>query len=62
MKNLKEVFMRRDGLTEREAEEMIEQMRDEVLEILDESGSYEEVEDLLLDEYGVEMDYIMELF
>ena len=58
MRSIKEevidIFMRRDGMTREEAIEEINYISDEI-NCLD----YDEVEDFLLYDYGLEMDYIM---
>ena len=56
MNEVIEIFMRRDGMTKREAVERFKELRKEVAEILQEGGGYNEVEDLLLGEM-LEMDY-----
>lgn len=48
--------MERDGLTKQEAEERV----DEVREMLSESDPWE-AEDILMDELGLEMDYIFDI-
>ena len=54
MESLKEVLMRRDGLTRREAAEAIAEARERVRE-------GEDPEEVLLDEFGLEPDYVFDL-
>jgi hypothetical protein len=53
METLKDIFMRRDGMTAEEADDLISEMREEVAE-----GAYPE--DVLYDQ-GLEPDYIFDL-
>lgn len=55
-KNLVEVLMERDELTKQEAEEMVEEVR----QLIAESDPWE-AEDILMDELGLELDYIFDL-
>jgi hypothetical protein len=52
---LKQVLMRRDGLSEEEAEELIQEAREEVLE----GGA--DPEEVLACNFGLEPDYIFDL-
>lgn len=54
MESLREVLMRRDGLSGNEADEMIEYAKSRV-----EDG--EDPEEVLYDEFGLEPDYIFDL-
>lgn len=51
---LKQVLMRRDGMTSREANEAIAEARERVLE-------GEDPEEVLAEEFGLEPDYIFDL-
>ena len=55
------ILMERDELTEEEAREQVEEAVELINEILDSGGSYEEAEEILLDDLGLEMDYIFDL-
>lgn len=55
MENLKQVLMNRDSLKSEEADEMIKNAREMVIEF------GEEPEEILLDEFGLEPDYIFDL-
>ena len=53
--------MERDELTEEEAREQVEDAVDTINDIMENGGSYEEAEDVLLEDLGLEMDYIFDL-
>ena len=55
------ILMERDELTEEEAREQVEDAVEAINEILENGGSYEEAEDVLLEDLGLEMDYIFDL-
>ena len=55
------ILMERDELTEEEAREQVEEAVELINEILESGGSYEEAEEILLDDLGLEMDYIFDL-
>ena len=59
MKNVKQILMDRDDMTAEEAEELIEEVREEI-QIAASSGDYELVEDIMYGDLGLEMDYIFE--
>lgn len=61
MTEFERVLINRDDMSAAEAKEALESARAEVSDILDNGGSYCEIEQLLLDEYGLEMDYIFDL-
>ena len=52
--------MDRDNMTAEEAEELIEEVREEI-QIAASNGDYELVEDIMYGDLGLEMDYIFEL-
>jgi hypothetical protein len=58
MSELKRILMRRDNLTSAEADKRIAEVRDRI-------GSGEigicEMDDIMLDEFGLEPDYLMDL-
>jgi len=58
MSELKSILMRRDGLTSVEADERIGEVRERIL--AGEIGVWE-MEDIMLEEFGLEPDYIMDL-
>ena len=55
------ILMERDELTEEEAREQVEDAVDAINDILENGGSYEEAEDVLLEDLGLEMGYIFDL-
>ena len=55
------ILMERDELTEEEAREQVEDAVETINDILESGGSYEEAEDVLLEDLGLEMDYIFDL-
>ena len=57
MKQIIEILMKRDGLTAKEAEREYLQIRESIQEAL-EFGEYDEVEEILMYDVGLEMDYI----
>lgn len=60
MKEIIEILMRRDGNTKQEAIGRIKTCQSLIYEAVD-SGEYWEAEDILMDELGLEMDYIIYL-
>lgn len=60
METIKEVLMRRDGMDEESAEEMIEEARAALLDYL-EAGDMEAAETICEEWFGLEPDYLMEL-
>ena len=59
MKSVKQILMERDDMTENEAEELIESVREEI-NFAAECGDYALAEDIMLGDLGLEMDYIFE--
>ena len=55
METLEPVLIRRDGMTQEEAREMIEEARERVLE------NMENPEEILHSEFGLEPDYLFDL-
>lgn len=58
---MKEVLMNRDGMNELEATNEVNNAREEMWDIIDNGGTLEDLEDMMLCDYGLEMDYIMDL-
>ena len=58
METIKQVLMRRDNLTEDEADELIEEAKEDLQTRL---SSGEMPEDICADWFGLEMDYIFDL-
>lgn len=59
MKSVKQVLMDRDDMLEEDAEDLIESVREEINFAM-ECGDYSLVEDIMLGDLGLEMDYIFE--
>ena len=60
MDSIKDILMRRDSITEKEADEQIRLAKEELQALL-EDGCLEEAEDICQTHFGLEPDYIMEL-
>lgn len=54
MSELKKVLMERDGMSDREANEVIKEARERVYD-------GEDPEEILMDEFGLEPDYVFDL-
>jgi len=61
MNNIINILMNRDGYSLEEAKDIFNEVKDQVDEIIANSGDYDEVEELLMDELGIEMDYIFDI-
>lgn len=57
--NVIRILMERDGLSKKEAVAYYRELWREIYECVQEGGTYNEVEEILLSE-GLEMDYIMD--
>ncbi len=60
MRSIKEILMDRDGMTSEEADELIEEVREDI-NFAASNGEYELAEDIMYADLGLEMDYIFEL-
>lgn len=60
MNKIVEVLMHRDGMTKQEAENHLRYVKELANEAVA-TGSYDEVEDIMYSELGLEMDYIFDL-
>jgi len=58
--SIKTILMRRDGVSEMEADNMIEAAREELMELIEE-GDLSAAEDVCMDHFGLEPDYLDEL-
>lgn len=58
MTDFEKVMINRDGMSEDDAHEEFMNLRDEVL---NGDCSIEDIEDILLDDYGLELDYLMDI-
>tara|TARA_B100000497_G_scaffold102544_1_gene117087 strand:+ start:1527 stop:1712 length:186 start_codon:yes stop_codon:yes gene_type:complete len=61
MKSIKEVIMQRDGLTATEAESLISEAREQFEEYVN-NGEFYLAEEICLDYFGLEPDYLVEFF
>lgn len=60
MSELIRTLMARDGITKDEAKRMVDEVREEILEAVYD-GDYNEAEEIMLSELGLEMDYIYDI-
>lgn len=60
MENITDVLVRRDGISEEEAERQVADFREEIDDMIME-GDLEGIEDALMDEFGLEPDYLMDV-
>ena len=60
MESIKEVLMRRDGMSSEEANKLIEDAREDLMSLLDE-GKLSEADEICYDWFGLEPDYNLEL-
>jgi hypothetical protein len=58
MNNVVAILMRRDGMSRAEAIALVTKVRGM---IEDADGDYDEAEQIMIDELGLEMDYIMDI-
>ena len=58
---MKEVLMNRDGMNEVEANNEVDNARENLWGIIDNGGTLEDLEDMMMCDYGLEMDYLEEL-
>jgi hypothetical protein len=57
---MKRVLMERDGMSESEAETFVSNLQDDINKAVDENASLCDIEDILLNEAGLEPDYLEE--
>ncbi len=55
------VLMKRDGLDAQEAKQSRKEAMEAFYDIMDNGGSYDEVEDMMSSMYGLEMDFIFDI-
>lgn len=58
MTDFEKVMINRDGMSKDEAHEELMNLR---YEVLNGDCAIEDIEDILLDEYGLELDYLMDI-
>ncbi len=59
--SIRQVLMERDGMSEEEAEALIEEARNDLLERLNAGDPYMDAEDICEEYFGLEPDYLLEL-
>lgn len=60
MKKIIKILMERDGMTENEAKDMVQDVK-QMVEHSIKQGDYEEAEEIFLSELGLEIDYMVNL-
>ncbi len=60
MNNIKKVLMERDGMTAKEADELMDEVYNMMMEAI-EAGDYTEAEEIFASELGLEPDYYEDL-
>ena len=61
MTEFEKVMIDRDNMSDRQAVEEKQKAKENLYNILEEGGDYDDVEEMMLEEYGLEMDYIFDL-
>lgn len=61
MTDFEKALMSRDGVDEEEAKAERRRAREELYDMLENGDGYDDVEDMMMCEYGLEMDYILDL-
>lgn len=61
MTEFEQVLMRRDNVTQEEAKQSRKEAREALYDILDDGGSYDDVEEMMGCMYGLEMDFIFDI-
>ena len=61
MTDFEKALINRDQVTEEEVKQIRQDAKEEIHNILENGGSYDEIEELLMYDYGLEMDYIFDL-
>lgn len=56
-----DILMKRDNMSKDEAEQLFNRVRNEIYEVLEDEGGYDDVEDIMYCELGLEMDYIHDI-
>ena len=60
MDSITEVLMRRDGLSEEDAKAEVENFKEDIEDSIM-SGNLEDIEDALINDLGLEPDYLMDI-
>lgn len=61
MSKITEILMARDGLSQTEADALERDCLDEIDDMISMGGGYDEVENIIMDYLGLEMDYLFDL-
>lgn len=61
MDSMKDVLKNRDGISENEAINEVNNARESMYDIVENGGNIDDVEAMMMCDYGLEMDYIMDL-
>mgnify|MGYP006916027523 CR=1 FL=1 len=61
MTEFEEVMINRDEMSASQAGKTRDKARSALYDILENGGGYDDVESMMYDEYGLEMDYIFDL-
>lgn len=61
MTEFERVLMERDSMTREEAKEARKEARAEIMDMIEDGASYDDVADMLAGDYMLEMDYIFDL-
>ena len=61
MTDFERVMVERDGYSEEEARTELNNAREMFYDAIENGDSYDEIEDLIAYEYGLEMDYVLDL-
>lgn len=62
MNKIVSILMTRDGISENEAQNILDDCRSEIDDVLNMGGGYDEVEDIIKYFLGLEMDYLFDLY
>ena len=58
MREIVKILMRRDGISENEAWNIVDEVQDEINEAIKDNASYEDIADIIQDMLGLEPDYM----
>jgi hypothetical protein len=61
METIKDILIRRDNMTPEDADQLIEDATRDLQDRLTDPDSFGDPEDICMDWFGLEMDYMMEL-
>ena len=58
--NVKQILMERDGLSDEEAQDAVDDAQSDINDLLENDGGLMEAEDVISDHFGLEPDYLMD--